>query len=79
MRLINAELMKTLICEITNEAIDKNQHKATIQKRLILAVEKMEGYYIPDDIAEELKTKSYATPRHGHILKYMIKYPYGVG
>ena len=58
MRLINAELMKTLICEITNEAIDKNQHKATIQKKLIYAVEKMEGYYIPDDIAEKLKTKS---------------------
>ena len=58
MRLINAELMKTLICEITNEAIEKNQHKATIQKKLIYAVEKMESYYISDDIVEILKTKS---------------------
>ena len=54
MRLINAELMKTLICEITNEAIDKNQHKATIQKKLIYAVEKMEGFYIPEEVAEKL-------------------------
>lgn len=54
MRLINAELMKLLICEITNEAIEKKQHKATIQKKLIYAVEKMEGLYIPEDIAEKL-------------------------
>ena len=57
MRLISAELMKTLICEITNEAIEKNQHKATIQKRLIYAVERMESYNLPEDIAEEIKTK----------------------
>lgn len=57
MRLISAELMKTLICEITNEAIEKNQHKATIQKKLIYAVERMESYNLPEDIAEELKTK----------------------
>lgn len=57
MRLISAELMKTLICEITNEAIERNQNKATIQKRLICAVERMESYNLPEDIAEEIKNK----------------------
>lgn len=41
MRIVDAENIKDIICRITNDAIEKNQTKATIQKRLIMAVEKM--------------------------------------
>jgi hypothetical protein len=39
MRIVDAEGLKEIICDITNYAIEHNQTKATIQKRLILAIE----------------------------------------
>lgn len=54
-RVINAEDAKEIICKITNEAIEKGQTKATIQKRLIYAIEKLDGLTIPSTMWEPEK------------------------
>ena len=50
MRLVNAEGLKEIICNITNDAIECNQTKATIQKRLIVAVEMMPTINVRENI-----------------------------
>jgi predicted RNA-binding Zn-ribbon protein involved in translation (DUF1610 family) len=66
MRIVDAENIKGIICKITNDAIEKNQTKATIQKRLIMAVEKMptldvrkdtQGKWKKSDIPESVLSK----------------------
>ena len=42
MRPIDAEMMKDVICDITNDAIVNKETKATMQHRLIYAVERVQ-------------------------------------